>query len=338
MGDRAIKPADSVFDMGEIEGQHGELLELRAILREEISQYTKLTPWKSYLALVWQWSLIALSVALALVSGHWLVWLATVFFIATRQHALGVLGHDASHYRLSNSRKLNEFLGDFFCWLPLFLCHRGYAYEHILHHRFVNTERDPYLKDFVTYDIWEWPKSPGQALMTVLRICGGAEAKSFLEPGLRMSVLGKTPTLNRADKLRAGMFYGSLALAVTLCNGWLPFLVLWVLPLVSLGAVLVHWRTVSEHLGLPGVVDVAGTRHVNANFLERLTFAPLGVNYHLDHHLFPGVPFYNLPRLHRRLLAEPIYRRNAIIKDGYFGRNSVFSDVVMAKPRAVAAR
>ena len=27
---------------------------------------------------------------------------------------------------------------------------------------------------------------------------------------------------------------------------------------------------------------------------------PHNINYHLEHHLFPGVPFYNLPKLHTR--------------------------------------
>ncbi len=35
-----------------------------------------------------------------------------------------------------------------------------------------------------------------------------------------------------------------------------------------------------------------------------------------------------LSRLHQRLLQEPVYRDNAIIMDGYFGKNSVYTDVV----------
>ncbi len=322
--------------MAEIEGQFSELLELRSILREEISQYTKLSPFKSTVALAWQWLQIASLVALALVSGQWWVWLVAIVLIAGRQHALGVLGHDASHYRLSKDRKLNDFLGDVFCWLPVFFCHSRYAYEHIQHHKFVNTERDPYLQDFTTFAIWDWPKSPRQAAVAWLRMLFGLEARAFLAAGKRMSVLGKTPALTRTEKVRAGIFYGGAAVALTLTDAWLPFLLLWVLPLVTISAMFVHWRTVAEHLGLSGPDDVSATRHVNANFFERLTFAPLAVNYHLDHHLFPGVPFYNLPRLHQRLLQEPIYRRNAIIKDGYFGRNSVFSDVVVTK-RAIAS-
>lgn len=38
-------------------------------------------------------------------------------------------------------------------------------------------------------------------------------------------------------------------------------------------------------------------------------------NYHLEHHYFPGVPFYNLPRLHR--LLAPFYRKRGMRAVGY---------------------
>ncbi|GAG84267.1 unnamed protein product, partial [marine sediment metagenome] len=33
-------------------------------------------------------------------------------------------------------------------------------------------------------------------------------------------------------------------------------------------------------------------------------FAPHNVNYHLEHHLHPTVPFYRLPELNHRLVGE----------------------------------
>jgi fatty acid desaturase len=38
-------------------------------------------------------------------------------------------------------------------------------------------------------------------------------------------------------------------------------------------------------------------------------------NYHLEHHYFPGVPFYNLPRLQKLLL--PFYEKRGITAHGY---------------------
>ncbi|MGI8785561.1 MAG: fatty acid desaturase family protein [Acidobacteriota bacterium] len=44
-------------------------------------------------------------------------------------------------------------------------------------------------------------------------------------------------------------------------------------------------------------------------------FAYLWSNYHLEHHYFPGVPFYNLPRLQR--LLQPFYARHGMRPRGY---------------------
>jgi fatty acid desaturase len=50
-----------------------------------------------------------------------------------------------------------------------------------------------------------------------------------------------------------------------------------------------------------------------ANLLGRLLF-PHHVNYHLEHHLYPAVPHYHLPSLHR-LLAERGALADAEVRD-----------------------
>ena len=39
-------------------------------------------------------------------------------------------------------------------------------------------------------------------------------------------------------------------------------------------------------------------------------------NFHLEHHYFPGVPFYNLKKLH--FLLKPVYEKHGIRAHGYF--------------------
>jgi fatty acid desaturase len=313
----------------EVEGQDAELLKLRTLLRDELAAYKQLRPWVSYLAIFRQWVIIFAAIGAAVWSGHYLVWIAAFVTIATRQHALGVLGHEGSHYRLSESRPVNDAVADILCWLPLLFCYRRWQHEHAAHHRYVNAERDPYLKDFKRFDIWSWPKTPLRALATLLGILTGAKAKAIILPGLRWSILGSVPALEPVDRVRAGLFYTVLVAALAITDGWLVFVVLWLLPLATLSFALVHWRTVAEHLGMGSSGDINSTRHVNANFFERLTFAPLGINYHIAHHLFPSVPYYNLSRLHRRLLREPVYLDNAVIKAGYFGSEGVYGAVVL---------
>jgi hypothetical protein len=40
------------------------------------------------------------------------------------------------------------------------------------------------------------------------------------------------------------------------------------------------------------------------NWVGRFLLFPHHVNYHLEHHLYPAVPHYNLPALHRALAEK----------------------------------
>ena len=77
-------------------------------------------------------------------------------------------------------------------------------------------------------------------------------------------------------------------------------------------------RSVAEHFGELAYDDLlSSTRSVKANLLERFFIAPHQVGYHLEHHLYPGVPFYNLPKLHQLLMSVSDYSSKAHITHGY---------------------
>jgi fatty acid desaturase len=59
--------------------------------------------------------------------------LAAVFIIATQQHALFILSHDAAHYRLFQHRGLNDLIGRF-CAAAPGLSMSTYRVIHRLHH------------------------------------------------------------------------------------------------------------------------------------------------------------------------------------------------------------
>jgi fatty acid desaturase len=64
-----------------------------------------------------------------------------------------------------------------------------------------------------------------------------------------------------------------------------------------------------------------------------MTFLFFGANYHLEHHAYPGVPCYRLPRLHRYLASLGTYDRvNASHDARFFG---VFQSIAL--PYAVSA-
>ena len=69
---------------------------------------------------------------------------------------------------------------------------------------------------------------------------------------------------------------------------------------------MVNIRGMSQHTLLEHAQDeIQGTRSILTTPLVR--FFMCNENYHLEHHLHPGVPWYGLPQLHQKL--EPELRR-----------------------------
>jgi fatty acid desaturase len=78
----------------------------------------------------------------------------------------------------------------------------------------------------------------------------------------------------------------------------------WVVAFFTPMPLFVRIRSIAEHGCVPRVADVLrNTRSTRAGLLLRLTVAPNGVNYHLEHHLVPAIPYYRLRDAHR-VLAE----------------------------------
>jgi fatty acid desaturase len=85
-----------------------------------------------------------LQVAAASALGLLFVFAAGAFVMACKQHALGVIMHDATHYRLLNTKRFNDGVSDFFCAFPIGMVTASYRRGHLPHHAFTNKPLDPY--------------------------------------------------------------------------------------------------------------------------------------------------------------------------------------------------
>src|SRR5262249_25005142 len=77
-------------------------------------------------------------------------------------------------------------------------------------------------------------------------------------------------------------------------------------PETALFAIALPLMTVVPMSGLRGYVEHAGTglgmfRDSRSYTHPLYTLVFFGNNYHLEHHIYPGVPCYNLPQVHRML-------------------------------------
>jgi fatty acid desaturase len=106
----------------------------------------------------------------------------------------------------------------------------------------------------------------------------------------------------RGDRWRIGAEYAGMACAWSLAFAGFPLRVLlqtWVLPGIAVGY-FSSIRALAQH-ALTGDEPLLASRSVRSGRI--VSFLLLNENLHLEHHLFPEVPSYYLPRL--RALLRP---------------------------------
>lgn len=98
----------------------------------------------------------------------------------------------------------------------------------------------------------------------------------------------------------------------------LYYLAVWFLPLMTSFSFCMIARQIVQH-GHAGRGRFNNTRVFLVGRLIRWAVFPLGMDYHLPHHLFPLVPHYRLPQLHALLLEHsPDYEERCTVVEGYF--------------------
>ncbi|HUG78568.1 MAG TPA: fatty acid desaturase [Burkholderiales bacterium] len=111
----------------------------------------------------------------------------------------------------------------------------------------------------------------------------------------------------RADR-NAVIAFHVVALGIFAWSGYLlEYLVLWILPLVTVVQAILRLRAIAEHGATTDFSSplTAARTNLAPAWLEWLIF-PHRVNYHIEHHLYASVPHYNLPELHREMNARGI--------------------------------
>jgi len=274
-----------------------------------------------------QWSAIVASIAVARRFDSDIVLLLCLFVIATRQHALAVLVHEGCHFNLCDSKFLNDLLTNVFAAFPLSMSVKRYRNSHFAHHRLLNQDDDPDIVENTppTSSI----KLAGLLLMDLCFLSLPKNAKRARKFGVFAIFTEKGEGWTVERRLYIA-FISTAIVAATAFGVWKQVGLYWLIPEFSMLQVLTRLRGYADHGGrLDEVEELRKTRTVEANVLERFVFAPGSVNRHLEHHLYPSVPFYNLDGLHAALRAKALdgaipppsqgYLRLPLLKRSAFG-------------------
>ncbi|MES2664933.1 MAG: fatty acid desaturase [Pseudomonadota bacterium] len=216
---------------------------------------------------------------------------------------LFTLEHEATHKTPFASERLNEWVGRL-CGLALILPFGWFRYFHLAHHRWTNIEgRDPELAGGKpeTKAAWVWHVSGLPYWIASLRLIAallrGRAEGDYLPAGALPRIVAEARLMALAY-LSIAVLAGPLALWV------------WAVP-VLLGQPVLRLYLLAEHGDCPRVADMfLNTRTTFTNRIVR--FVAWNMPYHAEHHVYPNVPFHQLPLLHG-LMRD----RLGVTADGY---------------------
>ncbi len=284
----------------------------------QVRQLSVIQPGRAEARALLEWLAIALLVfAQVHLLAFWTYPLVALL-IASRQHALLVLMHEAAHYRISRSRRWNDLFGEAVCW-PLFVSMRGYRRHHIKHHvaEALNTADDPDFerKQRRAPKDWTFPMPRRHLARLLLRDVTLLNTHEYLAEA---EDAGNAEGASRAyNAARLGFVFIYLG-AITWLGGWRLFALYWLLPMLTWLKAILRLRSIADHFAVRTERGAfAQTRTIVAPWWERFLLAPAAIGVHGPHHAYASIPYYRLRRAHEALMQIPDYQRTAVISPSY---------------------
>lgn len=249
------------------------------------------------------------------------------FLAGARMRALATLVHDSAHRTLAKNKALNWLLGTIGSGWWILQVRWAYRQSHVFqHHPNLGDEiKDPDTAQYVRSKLLE--EEPDHFV-----------GRNLLSAAFGLKGLAMLPYLLR-DRLAPGPgvfstiggtleYLGFLAFLAALSTGllmlgWLDeFLLVWA-PAYLLVFPSIGWLIeTSEHFPLIWVAedDLHTTRNRKGGPVERFFFGIHGESWHLVHHLFPAIPFWDLAKAHKVLMRDPAYAASERAYGGLFTR------------------
>jgi fatty acid desaturase len=291
---------------------------------QRIRELSKLRPGRAVrdTALCWA-TILAVWAAAAAIDTWWAV--AAAFVIGgNRFYALFIIGHDGMHRRIFQDTKANDLFTDVFVLAPIGAINHINNRNHLRHHQFLATEADPDRHKHGCFNkttplaVVGYLTGATSVLKNVLNVFRGSDR------GRSASNDPDRPGYTRRDLAVLLACQAVLLTGLTLTFGWWGYPVLWLAPVYCFTILADNLRTFVEH-SQTEADHLADAHRLVTNdppWIERVLFAPMHMHYHAAHHLWPSIPYYNLPaadaELRRSAGADQLVWRGSYL--GYLWR------------------
>jgi fatty acid desaturase len=267
--------------------------------------------------------------ALVIVGNSWWQPVVAVAFGAVFAQ-LGFLGHDAGHQQVFTSRRSNDLLGLMLATLGVGLSYGWWVDKHNRHHRHPNeVGRDP----DVDRNVLAWTQAQAREQRGVFRWVARHQAAVFF-PLLALEAWNLHVGSVRSILVRPRASVKEAVLLAVHATAGLALLVAVMSPLKALAFIGIQQSVFGLYLGCSFAPNHKGMRILDGteekDFLRRqvltarnvkggrlMSAALGGLNYQIEHHLFPSMPSRNLRR------CQPIVRQFCATHDVPYAETSL---------------
>lgn len=293
-------------------------------IEREIKKYNISDNWHALVAWLQDLLWMALCVAACYLISWWLYPLA-LLIIGARQRGLSTILHDCAHGVGAANKRLQMFIGTVMTAYPIFQQHYAYKVSHVYTHhpKLGNPDHDPDLQFFIRQKVYTSASRRRYFNRIVVLPAIGSQTVAYLHYLVRNRfrvlkrrahgtgrIVNHVPRRNRIlDKLGFWAFWTVVVLAAWRVGGLRELVLFWFIPYLTSFQILGWYIELSEHTPLvrDHHVDLYMTRNRKSRGPERFLTGIHNDHYHLDHHLDPRTPFWNLPQAHQARLCDPNY-------------------------------
>lgn len=285
-------------------------LEIKKFDKEILKNIKKLyvyDNWHGLMALTYDYFVIVIAIVLCEMSYYFFA--ITLLLIGSRQRALATVLHEASHSSLTKNKKFGKILGTYFSGYLIFQSWDSYYKSHVkYHHPQLGQDTDPdfqYYKESGVYNACSKKRFYWNYFWSYM-LC--------LHSFYSLKYLIQNRLLSAPNKKEVMLIIFSqmiLFIILTYLTNIYGYILYWLLPYLTTFQIFTWFIELSEHYPMVSQYNrnLECSRNRFSNPLEHFFTAIHAENFHLIHHLFPAIPYWQLAAAHKILMQDNDYAK-----------------------------